>query len=88
MVREVGVDLPWLCGLGIGRRVAKNGLAAQAHFIQPVGLGALIDLDITQGLVVGQLGEGHGHELVHAGEILDLVIAAVPWFMVILCLYS
>ncbi len=33
MLRKVGVDLQMPCGVGIGRRVARNGLAAQAHVV-------------------------------------------------------
>jgi hypothetical protein len=40
-------------------------------------LGTQIDLDVAQRLAVGQLSKGHGQELVHAGEVLDLVIASV-----------
>ena len=32
-------------------------------------------VDVPQTLAVGQLSSGHGRELVHAGEIVDLVIA-------------
>ena len=32
-------------------------------------------VDVPQTLAVGQLSEGHYHELVHAGELLDLLIA-------------
>jgi hypothetical protein len=45
--------------------------------IQPLGLGSQIDLDVAQRLAVGQLSKGHGQELVHAGELLNLVIATV-----------
>jgi hypothetical protein len=45
--------------------------------IQPLGLGTQIDLDVSQRLAEGQLSKGHGQELVHAGEILNLVIATV-----------
>ena len=77
VLREVGVDLPRPGCIGIGQGVARNGLAAQPHVIQPLGLGTQIDLDVAQRLAVGQLSKGHGQELVHAGEILNLVIAAV-----------
>ena len=77
VLRKVGVDLPRSRCIGIGQGVARNGLAAQPHVIQPLGLGTQIDLDVAQRLAVGQLSKGHGQELVHAGEILNLVIAAV-----------
>ena len=77
VLRKVGVDLPRARCIGVGQGVARNGLAAQAHVIQPLGLGTQIDLDVAQRLSVGQLSKGHGQELVHAGEILKLVIATV-----------
>ncbi len=77
VLREVGVDLPRPRCIGVGQGVARNGLAAQPHVIQPLGLGTQIDLDVAQRLAVGQLSKGHGQELVRAGEILNLVIAAV-----------
>ena len=77
VLRKVGVDLPWSGGVRIGQRVARDGFAAQAHVIQPLGLGTKVDLDIAQGLAVGQLRKGHRQELVHAGEVLNLAIASV-----------
>ncbi len=35
------------------------------------------NLDVAQRLAVGQLGEGHGEELVQTREVLDLVFAVV-----------
>ena len=78
MLGEVGVDLPRPCGVGIGQGIARDGLAAQSHVIEPLGLGAQVDFDIAQGFSVGQLGKSHGQKLIHAAEVLDLVIAAVP----------
>jgi hypothetical protein len=77
MLRKVGVDLPRAGGVRIGQRVARNRLAAKAHVVQPLGLRTQVDLDVAQGLAVGQLGEGHGEELVQAREVLDLVFAPV-----------
>ena len=77
MLSKVGVDLPWACGVRIGQRVARNRLAAKPHVVQPPGLSAQVDFYVAQGLAVGQLGEGHGEELVQAGEVLDLVLASV-----------
>ena len=77
VLRKVGVDLPRSSCIGIGQGVARNGLAAQTHVIQPLGLGTQIDFDIAQRLAVGQLSKGHGQELIHAGEVVDLVIALV-----------
>ena len=77
VLREVGVDLPRPSCIGIGQGVARNSLAAQPHVIQPLGLCTQIDLDVAQRLAVGQLSKGHRQELIHAGELLDLVIATV-----------
>ena len=77
VLREVGVDLQRLGCIGIGQGVARNGLAAQPYVMQPLGLSTQIDFDATQRLALGQLSEGHGQELVHAGEVLDLVIATL-----------
>ena len=77
VLREVGVDLPRPGCIGVGQGVARNCLAAQTHVIQPLGLSTQIDLDVAQRLAVGQLSKGHGQELVHAGEVLNLVIASV-----------
>lgn len=77
VLREVGVDLPRPICIGVGQGVARNRLAAQTHVIKPLGLSTQIDLDVAQRLAVGQLSNGHGQELVHAGEILYLVIASV-----------
>ena len=77
VLREVGVDLPRASCIGIGQGVARNGLAAQPHVIQPLGLGTQINLYVAQRLAVGQLSKGHRQEMIHAGELLDLVIATV-----------
>jgi hypothetical protein len=74
---KVGVDLPRPRGIRIGQRVARDCLATKAHVIQPTCLGTKIDLDIAQGLAVGQLSKGHGKELVQTGEVLDLVLSPV-----------
>ena len=71
VLREVGVDLPRPGCIGVGHGVARNGLAAQTHVIQPLGLGTQIDLDVAQRLAVGQLSKGHGQALVHAGPALQ-----------------
>ncbi len=74
---QIGVDLPWAHRIRIGQRVARDRLAAKAHVIQPLALSAQVDFDIAQGLAVGQLGEGHGIELIQAVEVLDFEVAVV-----------
>lgn len=77
MLREICVELPRPGCIGVGQGVARNCLAAQSNVIQPLGLSTQIDLDVAQRLAVGQLSKGHGQELVHAGEVLNLVMASV-----------
>src|SRR5665647_1028114 len=72
---EVRIDLPRACCIRIGQRIARNSLTTKPHVIKPSGLGAQVDLDVAQGLAVGQLGECHGEELVQTREVLDLVFA-------------
>ena len=74
---KVRIDLPRARGVRIGQRVARNHLTTKAHVIQPSGLGAQVDLDVAQGLAVGQLRECHGEELIQAREMFDLVFAMV-----------
>jgi hypothetical protein len=73
---QVGIDLPRARCVCVGKRVAGNGGAAKAHVIQASGLSAKVDLDVSQALAVGQLGEGHCKELIQALEVFDLVVAS------------
>jgi len=57
--------------------VARNCLTAQAHAIQQLGLRTQIGLYVAQRLAASQLSKSDGQELVHAGEIFNLVIASV-----------
>ena len=75
MLGEVRMDFPWARRIRIGQRVVRNSLTTKPHVIKPPGLGAQIDLDIAQRLAVGQLGKGHGEELIQTREVLDLVFA-------------
>ena len=77
MLRKVGINLPRLCGVRMGKRVARNCLAAKSHVVQPFGLGAQVHFDVAQGLAVGQLRKRHGQELIQTREIFDLVFAAM-----------
>jgi hypothetical protein len=63
--------------IGIGQGIARNSLAAQTHVIQSFGLSTQIDLAVSQRPAAGQLSKGDGQELVHATELLNLVIATV-----------
>jgi hypothetical protein len=77
VLRKVGVDLPWASGICIGQRVARDSLATQAHVVQALGLRTQVDLDVAKRLPIGQLRKSHGQKLVHAGEVLHLVVASV-----------
>jgi hypothetical protein len=72
---KIGVDLPRARSVCVGQRVARNRLTTKPHVIQASRLSAQVDLDVAQGLAVGQLRKGHGEELVQAREVLDLVFA-------------
>ena len=74
---KVRIDLPRSGGVRIGQRVARNRLTTKTHVVQPLGLRTQVDLDVAQGLPVGQLRKCHGKELVQAREVFDLVVAAV-----------
>jgi hypothetical protein len=45
--------------------------------VQPARLRTQIDFDVAKGLSVGQLGKGHGEELIQAREVFDLVLSVV-----------
>lgn len=72
---EVAVDLPRAHGVRVGQGVARDGVAAKAHVIQLVRVGAQIDLDVSQRFAPRQLGKGHRQELVETTEVLNLVVA-------------
>jgi hypothetical protein len=48
VLSEVGEGLPWPHRIGIGQRVARHGLAAKPHVIEPMTLGAQIHFDVVQ----------------------------------------
>lgn len=75
VLRQVGIDLPRTRGVCIGQRVARNRLTTKPHVVQPLGLGAQIDLDVSKRLPISQLSECHSKELIQAGEVLNFVIA-------------
>ena len=47
------------------------------HVVQPDRQRAQVDLDIAQRFACGQLGKGHGEELIQTRELLDFVVAPV-----------
>ena len=76
VLRQIGIDLPRPNSVGIGQRVARHR-RAKSQVVEPVSLRRKTDLDVAQRLAKRQLREGHGIELVQAGEALDLVLAVV-----------
>ncbi len=76
MLRVTGTGT-FLVSIGVGQRIARNGLAAKPHVVQTRRLGAQVDFDIAQRFAPRQLREGHGKELIPTRKILDLVIAPV-----------
>ena len=77
MQRQIGIDLPRTRRVCVGQRVARNRRATKPHVVQPLGLGAQVDLDIAQRLPIGQLRECHRKELIQTREVVDFVIAPV-----------
>jgi hypothetical protein len=52
-------------------------VAAKAHVVQSARLSPHVDFDVAQEFPRGQLREGHREELMHAREILHLVLATM-----------
>ena len=75
VLREVGVYLPGAHRVCVGKRVARNRLAAKAHVVQPCRLRPQVHFDVAQRLACRQLRKGHREELIEAREFLHLVIA-------------
>lgn len=74
---KIGIDLPRSGGIRIGQRIARDGLTAKAHVVQPPGLGSQVHFDIAQRFSKGQLRKRHGKKLIQTREVLDLVIASM-----------
>lgn len=75
VLRQIGIDLPRTRRVCVGQRVARDCLATKPHVVQPLGLGAQIDLDVAQRLSISQLGECHRKELIQTREVVNFVIA-------------
>jgi hypothetical protein len=73
---EAGVDAPVARGIGVGKRIARNG-APDPQVIELGGLGAQALLNIAQALPIRQLRKGHERVLIETGESLDHVLADV-----------
>jgi len=76
-LREVAVDAPIPCRVGISQRVARNG-AAKSQVIELGALHTQTRFDVAQALAIGQLREGHAEVLIETREPLDLVLAGIP----------
>ena len=77
VLREVCIDLPWSRGVRIGKRIARNRLAAKAHVVKLTRRRSQVDLDVAERLSGSQLGKGHCKELVQAREVFDIVFVFV-----------
>ncbi len=60
-------------------KCASGNMAAKPHVIELGLMGTKAALDVRQALPVGELGEGHAQELVHAREALDISLAAISF---------
>jgi len=78
MLREVRVNPPIPLGVGVRHCIAGDLRATKAQAIKFGGLRPQARFDIAQTLPPRQLREGEAAELVETGEMLDLVIAAIP----------
>ena len=77
MLSEVGINLPRVYGIRFSQRVARNRRAAKVHVVETIGSCPQTDFDIAQGLAVGKLPKRHGKELIKAGIVFGLVVAAI-----------
>jgi hypothetical protein len=76
MLGEVAVDAPITRCVGIGQSVTGY-IAADTEMIELRTMGSQASFDVAQALSPCELRERHAQILVEAGEVLDLVLAAV-----------
>src|ERR1700674_741180 len=76
-VREIGIDAPVACGIGVGQRVARD-VTADAKVIELAGLSTQAGFDVAQALAIRELCECHTQVLIQTREALDLVLALIP----------
>jgi hypothetical protein len=75
-LRQLSIDAPIaaLVGLGQCRTTPRR---AESHGIKLGRLSAQAGFDVTQALAIGQLGKGHGTELLGATEVAHPAVAAI-----------
>ena len=73
---QIGVDAPVPCFVGL-RQSAAGHAALEPETVEDLASGVQASFDVAQALPVGQLGEGHGQELVPARESAHLAIPLV-----------
>ena len=76
LLRQVGIDTPVPCFVGLGQGAARHH-APEPQMIQQLAAGTQTRLDVAQALPVGQLGKAHGQKLVPAGEAAHLAVPSV-----------
>src|SRR3990167_7412227 len=76
VMRQIGKDLPGAYSIGVGQRVARDGLAAKSEVIEMLALRPQIDLDVAQGFASCELGKGQAQELIQTSEVFDFVLGA------------
>ncbi len=76
MLGEISVDAPVPHRNSVGRCAAGHG-TAKPHVIGLDRLASQAGFNIAQAFPIGQLGEGHAHVVVEAGDLFDLVRAPI-----------
>ena len=75
-VGEVGEDAPIVNAVGIGERASRN-VRAKAGVVAFFFDGMQAGFDVAKTFAVGELGEGHGQELIATGEPAMSAMVAV-----------
>jgi len=75
-LRQFGKDTPVAALVGLGQRGTPHR-RTKAHGIELGGLCAETGFDVAQTLAIGQLGKGHGAELLGATEAAHPVVTAI-----------
>src|SRR5437899_7649230 len=78
-LREVGVDPPVACFVGISQGRALH-LAAESHVVELAADGTKARFDVAKTLAVGQLSERHRQILIPTGQIFQIAITPVAGY--------
>src|SRR6266566_2944786 len=78
-LREVGVDPPVACFVGISQGRARH-LAAESHVVELAADGTKARFDVAKTLAVGQLSERHRQILIPTGQIFQIAITPVAGY--------